>query len=207
MEERGETHGLAGGEDFTGHVREDGSIGERIADTGRCLHMGVDNTPAAVRTAGKVGREELDAAAGWLDPLAGAQIGRIGEHQLRRNEPQFQRLLGAVDIGEHRLVQPRALHHRRFDPAPVRRRHDQRDEIQMPRLQVPRRIGEWVVGDTGLAHARVDAVDALKPFAVGKALQAVEHRLPVRAHPATGTDEFVVGPGRRIAGDQGRCCR
>ena len=62
LEERREAHRLAGAEHVAGDMRQHGAVGERIADAGRRLDVGVDDAPVAVRAARDVGREELDAA-------------------------------------------------------------------------------------------------------------------------------------------------
>ena len=48
-----------------------------------------------------------------------------------------------------------------FERAPFVACKDQRDEIDVPALSRPRRVGEYIVCDAHLAHAAIETVGAL----------------------------------------------
>ena len=174
-----EPHRLAGAEDVAGDVGQHGAVGERVADAGGCLDVRIDDAPATVLVTGEVGREELDTAALGTEPVAGAQEGGIAENELRGYEPALHHGLRTVDVRQDGLEQPRTLDHCRLDLGPGFRLEHHRQEIEPPGLGHARGIGEQVVGNARLAHARVDALDAVEALLVAQSLQTCENGTPV----------------------------
>src|SRR5262245_11667688 len=68
---------LAGGKDVAGDIAMNHAVGQRIADAGRRLGVGVDHAPTPIWPAGKVSGEELQKPARRPQVLAGPQEGWI----------------------------------------------------------------------------------------------------------------------------------
>ena len=162
LEERGEPERIARLEEIAGEMRVHDAIGERVADARRRLGVVVDDAPVAIHLARNVDGVELHMPGCRLDALAGAQVGGIGEDQRRRNEAFAHQALLAVDVGDDRVEQTRTLDEGRLERAPFVACKDQRDEIDVPALSRPRRVGENIVRDAHLAHAAIETVGALR---------------------------------------------
>ncbi len=103
------------------HARHDRAVLERVADAGRRLRPRADDAPAAVGTARQIERDEVQKdAVGRRDAVALAQKSGMPEDQRRRQQPLAQQRLRAVEVGGHRVQQPRPLPEtsRPADPIP-----------------------------------------------------------------------------------------
>ena len=96
-----------------------------------------------------------------------------------------------------RLEQARALQQRAFQHAPLRRRDDERHEVDAPGLRRAGRIGEQVVGDAGFAHPRVELLHAQRRVAGSSAASACRNGCQCGLDGARAVDELVETPARR----------
>lgn len=199
LEERGDAARVGGLEQIAGDVGMRDAVGERRADAGRRLGVAVDDAPAAGSVAGEVDGVELQVPGLRMDALAGAQEGRIGQHQRGRDQAVAQKPLRAVDVGQDGVEQARTLRQRLFQPAPLARADDQRHQIDGPALVRRARVGEDVVGDTDLMHALVEAARAAGDLVAGEPAQRIDERAPVLADGAVGREHLVVYAGGRQA--------
>ena len=115
----------------------------------------------------------------------------VAVDETRRQQALFQHALGAVEIAEQPVQEPRSLHNVPLDSAPLVRRDQQRKEVEAPR---PACIA--------LALHRHDVVVHHEPVrfflrALGRVAthggEGLEHVPPTRPHLAVATRELVVG--------------
>ena len=139
----------------------------------------------------QIGGKELDEASGRLQAVARPQEGRIAEHEGMRYGARRQQSLGAVEVCQDALEQPRPLHESALEPMPFPRRHDERHEIDAPGLRRAGGIGEEIVGDPGLAHARVELLHAQQARGGIERGERLEQRLPMRLDGAGAVDQLV----------------
>ncbi len=204
LEEGRQTHAVAGFEQIAGHVCVHDAVGERVADAGRGLGVVVDDAPAAVGLTRKVDGIEVQVSRVRVDAVAGAEEGRIGEQQRRRDQAIAQKLLRAVGVGENGVEQTRALDERRLEGAPFGAGKDEGDKVDLPAFSRRGRVGKDVVRDAHLAHSPIELVGALRLLGGGQFGESCKEALPVRADLPVGIHQFVIAAAAQagIAGEQ-----
>ena len=134
-------------------LADDEPVFQQVAEAGRGLRTVADDAPLPVRPAGKVERHHLQPVpACGADTVHRAQVLRVGQHQRRGKVTVVQQVLLTVDVGQHRVEQPRPLFHPGLDPGPLLRRDQQRQQLQRPRTRAVATFGVDVVGRAVLAH-------------------------------------------------------
>ena len=143
--------------------------------------------------------------AGHLDAAGGPDITRVREQQLRRQHPAGNRMAWPVQIGQHGVEQPGALHQTGFQGVPVRRGEHQRQRVEVPRSRLR---GAVAVGDRFAVPVDLDVGDAVvvdqaaddRPQPVQATAAALAHAFgqlpPCGADIARGVDELVVTGAR-----------
>ncbi len=151
----------------------------------------------AVRRAHQVGGIELQQVVRLVraDVAAWAQECRIGIDQCRRHRAIGQQALRAVDIGQYRIEQPRALRQSRFEFGKFRLRQRQRDRIETPRIG---RRARQQAGDAFLLHHAVESRRAFGQDAVAKSGKHAEQTAPLRAQPPLAVHHLVACHARRL---------
>ena len=128
----------------------------------------------------------------------------MAEGQLGGDVTFGQQPLRAIEVGQQRVQQARALRDARLDGLPLRGRQYERQRIQRPGPIGALRVGVDVVGDAVLDDQAARQLERA-PHGVGRFVgaQPVDERPPVRAHRALRVGQLVValaGPaGSRTA--------
>ena len=176
------------------HLLEDFAILECVARARRCLGAIREQPPAAIRRARQVrGIHIQPGAVGGPQVVAGPEVVRMAERQFGRDMPFGQQPLPPIEVGQHRVEQPRTLRDARFDCLPLRGRQYERQRIQRPGPVGALRVGVDVVGDAVLDHQAARQLERAA-HGVGRFVgaQTVDERPPVRAHRALRVGQLVV---------------
>ena len=117
----------------------------------------------------------------------------MAERQLGRDVTFGQQPLRAIEVGQQRVQQPRALRDAGFDGLPFGGRQHERQRIQRPGPIGALRVGVDVVGDAVLDDEPARQLERAA-HGVGRIVgaQPVDERPPVRAHRALRIVQLVV---------------
>ena len=117
----------------------------------------------------------------------------MAERQLGRDVTLGQQPLRAVEVGQQRIQQPRALRDAGLDGLPLGGRQHERQRIQRPGPVGALRVGVDVVGDAVLDDQPARELERAA-HGVGRFVgaQTVDERPPVRAHRALRIVQLVV---------------
>ena len=123
--------------------------------------------------------------------------------QVRRQMAFSNHALLAVDIAQQRIGQAGALDHGGFDIAPVRRRKNEGDDIELPGPGLPRRLVIDIIGDAIVAHHRTRRGAAAGIFLRRKPRQGFGEGAPVWTDQPFRVAQFVEtgGPGTGRLGE------
>ena len=166
-------------------LADDQPVLQQIAQARGRLGALADHPPAAVGRARQVeGHHMQPAVARRAHAVHRPQVLRMRQHQRGRQQAVMQQVLRAVEIGQRRVEQPRALAHAGLDVAPLVGRDQQRQQLQRPGACALAAFGIDVVGRAVLAHP------ALHPRQARGQIQPAGH--------AVGLEEAF--PHRRQAG-------
>ena len=187
-------------------VCDNAPVGERIAGTrGRLRPVGVDQELTRRRPADVASVQEQLVATRCRDAAGRPDVAGVGEQQLRRQHAAGDRAPQAVEVGQHGVQQPRALHQAGFQRVPVRGGDHQWQRVELPG---PRHPGAVAVGDRIAVVIDLDVGDAVvvdeaahhRPKAVEAVAATVAHTvgqlLPGRPDIPCRVDEFVVAGSR-----------
>ncbi len=127
----------------------------------------------------------------------------MAEHQLGGQQAVGEQLLRAVDVGEHRVEQARALDDAGGDALPFLGADQVRQQVQRPRPVGALGVGVDVVGDAVFENLPIEQRLALFQLRRAAALEVLVKLVPVRADPAARIEQFVISPRvRRAIGKQ-----
>ena len=126
------------------------------------------------------------------DPFRGREVFGVADHQFGGHQPVAQHPALAVQVGEQRIEQPRALVEPGFETSPLLAVQEQGYGIQQPRLG--RASARTDVGDAVVQHQPADVLAPRLEPRHPEAFDGVDQRLGV-GH-AEQPKEFVVGRWR-----------
>ena len=188
-------------------VRDNASVGQRVARARRRLRpVGVDLKAAVRQPAEVTGVHEELVAPGDLDPVGGAHVTGVGEHQFRWQDAFGDQAARPVQVGEHGIEQPGPLHQPGLQHLPICRGDHDRQGVQAPgpRLRglglgpavpggIDLGVGDAVVVDQAVHHRA-------QPVQPGPAAlrDGVRQLGPGRPHVSVAVDEFVVADPRAV---------
>ncbi len=185
--------------------RHHATVLHRVAQPRRRLRAIADHPPRAVGGTAHVGGGHDQPRAPRGQAPGGADIAVEAPEQLGRDQAGGQQSARAVEVGEHRLQQPRALARAALEAGPLVVSQDRGQRVEPPLglpaatcQRVARRGGrQRVVGDAVVLE---QAVCAAARGAEALGVPGVQReRLPPRARVAVGTDQLVVAAADRVA--------
>ena len=178
------------GEQFRHDAAEPPAVLQRVRETVGKTGAVRQHMPRAVRAHAQVGGIELQQSRPDRRSRHAArpQERRIGVHQRRRQHAIGQQALRAIQIGQHRIQQPRALRQSGFERGEFRLRQRQRDRVEAPRIG--RRAGKQA-RNALLLHHPVEPPCALGQHAVAEPGQHAKQAAPLRAQSALAVHHFV----------------
>ena len=202
-EERRQPLDVAVAERVGQHARDDDAILERVAGArGRLGAVAEHPRSAPSAAAHQVGGVQVQAAvaAARLDAVARAQEARVAEHQLGRQQPSSSSALRAVQIGQQRVEQPRALGQARLDAPATRSADDQQRDRRAPGPLHALRVAVDVVGDAVLVDQLLGLVPAPRELGRAAARRAAHEQLRQcgrsRPRPSDAARRYTPGGGR-----------
>ena len=135
--------------------------------------------------------------------MTGRQKAGVRVDQLWRQPAVTDRQPRAVQIGQQRVQQPRALFQPRRQSGPFLTSHQQRNRVQQPApLSIMRVIVGVVRHPIGLQQA-LDLVIAAIQFSAAGLLQKARHIAPMRAQHAGGRVHLIISiGGDRVVAEQ-----
>ena len=189
------------------YARHDRAILQRVADTGRRLRTGSDNTPFTVSAAREVERNEMQKhAVAGTNTVAGAQEAWMPEDERRRDQPFAEQGLRAVKVGRDGVQQSCALPQPAPEPFPLLRLHDQRKNVEAPRTLLPVGGRVDVVSDAVLVDLTIDAFLCLGQVLRVQLGRGREFRPRLAQRSAAGAHLVEVPVGHDILRRQRKPC-
>ena len=204
-EERREPLDVEFAEELREDLADDDAVFERVPETGRGVGPARENFPGTVARARHVDGIQVHVhALGRPHALQRAQVLRVPEYELRRNDAGAQKPLIAVDVAEDGIRQARPLRHGRLDRGPFVGADDERCDVELPRTLAAGGLVVDVVGDAVLAHHAHRRLEVV-PVLVGRHRgERRDDPAPVRAH-RTGAIEHLIVPAEGLRSEK-RCC-
>ena len=111
--------------------------------------------------------------------------------QMRRHMAFGDQPLFAINVAQQGIGQAGALNHGGFDIAPVRRRKNERHDIELPGPRLARRLVIDVVGDAIVADHGAGAGPPPGEFLGRKPRQGLGEAAPVRTNQPVFVAQFV----------------
>jgi hypothetical protein len=175
---------------------------QRIAGAGGCAEVIGEHAPLAGRPPTEIDRDEIEVpAAGRVEPDHRPQEERTAGDERGGDMAVGDQLARAVEVGDHRLHQRRALDHAALDPRPFAGFDQQRDGGDGPGALI------GLVGDaeacTDVDRMPLDAFADVAEVVRGDHREFGEHCRPggVGATVFSGAQHVGAGGARAIVGD------
>ncbi|ACL60216.1 hypothetical protein Mnod_5371 [Methylobacterium nodulans ORS 2060] len=191
LEEEGEPLDIEGFVQLRQGAGEHHAVLQRIAHARRGLRAVGEHPPAPVRSPRQVrGVEvELAPAARLAQAVEGAQEFGAARHRGGGDEPRRDEACIAVEVGEHRFEQARALGDARGDLLPFVALDEEGQHAEGP--VALRRLPVDPVGDAGVVDVALGGGKTRRDLVLGQAREPVEEAVPGRAGRAVGADHLV----------------